>query len=274
MENYIKIYKCFLNEESEYFLDEDELFAYVCISAYNLKKFYTSYTRIVQILKQKEYKIENHRSSKEKIQKGIIGLKNKNIINIIEDKKNRDYLLINNIYSDNIYINININIIQKINNNLHNIRKLIYMYILLSVNIYNNWCEKDNIKNKNMFNYRTVDSHFNILEKNKIIKKNINNEKQYTLYDDIDLYNLNNNNNFNNGIIYFISDTKYIKIGVTNNVEKRLKELQTGNPKKLKVIKIIYCENPYYVEKMYHELFKSKRKEGEWFDILDIVKEL
>jgi len=35
-------------------------------------------------------------------------------------------------------------------------------------------------------------------------------------------------------MVYFISDGTYTKIGVAVNPEKRLRELQTGNPKPFK----------------------------------------
>jgi hypothetical protein len=63
-----------------------------------------------------------------------------------------------------------------------------------------------------------------------------------------------------------------VKIGVaTDSVNKRLKELQTGNPNKLKILKSVFVDNPFEVEKNYHTLFKTKRINGEWFDILNIM---
>ena len=74
------------------------------------------------------------------------------------------------------------------------------------------------------------------------------------------------------GFVYFITDGEFVKIGVADNVEKRLKELQTGNPKELTVVRSVYCENPYYAEKLFHDLFRYKRVNGEWFKIDNIHK--
>ncbi len=74
------------------------------------------------------------------------------------------------------------------------------------------------------------------------------------------------------GWVYFISDGHYIKIGHTENLERRLMAIQNGNPNRISIIRKIFCEKPAYVEKMYHELFKSFRINGEWFDIMNCVE--
>ena len=44
--------------------------------------------------------------------------------------------------------------------------------------------------------------------------------------------------------VYIISDgSGYLKIGVAASLEKRVKQLQTGNPNELKVIGVIRCAN-------------------------------
>jgi hypothetical protein len=70
--------------------------------------------------------------------------------------------------------------------------------------------------------------------------------------------------------VYFISDGQFIKIGKANNVEKRMKELQIGNPHKLKILKIIKCSNEhsaYELERFFHSILHSVNKSGEWFHL-------
>ena len=66
-----------------------------------------------------------------------------------------------------------------------------------------------------------------------------------------------------------------IKIGVTNNVKKRLSSLQAANPYKLKVL--YSCEGSYPHEKVLHKFFKKYKKRGEWFhpaeQILGAIKD-
>lgn len=65
------------------------------------------------------------------------------------------------------------------------------------------------------------------------------------------------------------------KIGITKNVKKRIKNLQTGCPNKLSVVQIFesekYCGK---IEKSLHKRFECYKQkemfnnlEGEWFDL-------
>ena len=59
-----------------------------------------------------------------------------------------------------------------------------------------------------------------------------------------------------------------IKIGVADDVDKRLSELQTGNPFELSIIAVINCdsrEHAYHTEGRLHRLFKRCHIRGEWF---------
>lgn len=69
--------------------------------------------------------------------------------------------------------------------------------------------------------------------------------------------------------IYFITDGEYVKIGTTKNLNKRLKALQTSNPKKLKVLYAFTTDWPYTIESGLHKNCKNKHVRCEWYDILD-----
>ena len=64
---------------------------------------------------------------------------------------------------------------------------------------------------------------------------------------------------------YLILDTgsNMVKIGKSNDVEKRLGILQIGNPSQL-VIKHVFSRD---IERVLHRYFKSRRVRGEWFDV-------
>lgn len=70
-------------------------------------------------------------------------------------------------------------------------------------------------------------------------------------------------------IIYFITDGEYVKIGVTTDLNKRLRGLQTGNPRRLKVLYSFTTDWPYTVESKLHKKYENKNVGNEWFDILD-----
>lgn len=70
--------------------------------------------------------------------------------------------------------------------------------------------------------------------------------------------------------IYFIinPDSQAIKIGKAKNVFKRLKDLQTGSPAELKLLKIIDVragKEAREREEQFHQKFQHLRLIGEWF---------
>jgi hypothetical protein len=75
-------------------------------------------------------------------------------------------------------------------------------------------------------------------------------------------------------MLYLISDGEKLKIGVSKNPQKRLTQLQTGHPKKLKIIKIYDVPN-YHEKRLHRQLWMFReRHNGEWFtvNIPDLVK--
>lgn len=63
-------------------------------------------------------------------------------------------------------------------------------------------------------------------------------------------------------------DGKIYKIGVTQkNISERIKELDTGNPKKMRVVSEYITEYPYKVETFLHHVYDSKQVKGEWFKL-------
>lgn len=72
-------------------------------------------------------------------------------------------------------------------------------------------------------------------------------------------------------MIYFIrSYNQFIKIGRSNNVDARLKGLQTGSPIKFKVKAIL--EGGSKTELALHQMFSHIRHNGEWFRYTDELK--
>jgi hypothetical protein len=72
----------------------------------------------------------------------------------------------------------------------------------------------------------------------------------------------------NTSYIYIISDGQDYKVGVSINPNKRLKHLQTGNPKKLKIIALFEVDKKdvYKMEKEAHRKIQAwYPKRGEWF---------
>ena len=71
-----------------------------------------------------------------------------------------------------------------------------------------------------------------------------------------------------NGFVYLIADTinETYKIGKTkNDVNKRLKQLQTGNSSELILIDTFKTDYPYRLESILHNKFRHKQIQNEWF---------
>lgn len=63
---------------------------------------------------------------------------------------------------------------------------------------------------------------------------------------------------------------KPVKVGITSNLDGRLRALQTGSFRKLVYVMTLATPNreiSSYMEAAFHSLQKDRRLEGEWFDI-------
>lgn len=75
------------------------------------------------------------------------------------------------------------------------------------------------------------------------------------------------------GYIYLLAEwgneLRY-KIGITkNDVEKRLKQLKTGNSNDIKIIHTYQSTNYKKIEGILHRRFNPVRENGEWFTLTD-----
>lgn len=74
-----------------------------------------------------------------------------------------------------------------------------------------------------------------------------------------------------NGYVYVIlnPELEHYKVGVSQDVSKRLAELQTGSSVALEVLMSIETSDPYSLEKELHARFAGKRLSGEWFKLTE-----
>jgi len=68
-----------------------------------------------------------------------------------------------------------------------------------------------------------------------------------------------------NGFVYLIQFGNEYKIGTSNNVERRFRELKTQMPYEGKIIHTIQTGDPKGIEAYWHNFFAEKRLKGEWF---------
>lgn len=69
------------------------------------------------------------------------------------------------------------------------------------------------------------------------------------------------------GYVYLIKFGNEYKIGNSNNVERRFREIRTQMPYSGKIIHTIATGDPEGIEAYWHQYFKEKRLKGEWFNL-------
>ena len=72
--------------------------------------------------------------------------------------------------------------------------------------------------------------------------------------------------------IYFLQCSGNYKIGVAENVEKRIRVLQVGNPHEITLSFSYHFPEKHHafrMEKIFHEAFKKLSRRGEWFSLDD-----
>lgn len=69
------------------------------------------------------------------------------------------------------------------------------------------------------------------------------------------------------GVVYLLECEGFYKIGITDDVRKRLSQIQTSTPFNVKLIHSIPLANAWLLEKHLHERFAKKRVRGEWFKL-------
>lgn len=71
----------------------------------------------------------------------------------------------------------------------------------------------------------------------------------------------------NDGYVYLLQFGEEYKIGSSNNVERRFREIKTQMPYEGKIIHTIETGDPAGIEAYWHHHFKNKRLKGEWFKL-------
>lgn len=68
--------------------------------------------------------------------------------------------------------------------------------------------------------------------------------------------------------LYILTDGENIKVGISNSISKRIKQLQTGHPKIISVVssyKIFFKDRFSFEARCHGKLSTLFQKRGEWF---------
>lgn len=72
------------------------------------------------------------------------------------------------------------------------------------------------------------------------------------------------------GYVYFLkSSNGPVKIGKTNNLDQRIKQIKPKMPFQSNLIHSWRCDEPLSIESCLHDFFKEQRVNGEWFELTE-----
>jgi len=139
---------------------------------------------------------------------------------------------------------------------------------------------KKNFVFKENYLYKKYYTLSELMEIKLSVELTIEKYKRNNLNDEI-INHLNAENSKNNETIYkkpkkskqglyLISHGKeFLKIGITKDIERRFKEINSTNPSQTKVL--FFIKDVYLLEKILHLKFDQYRFDSEWFYYKDII---
>ncbi len=69
------------------------------------------------------------------------------------------------------------------------------------------------------------------------------------------------------GYVYLVKHDRHFKIGRSNDVTRRRREIALLLPNELEHVHVIETDDPEGIEQYWHRRFESRRTRGEWFDL-------
>jgi ribosomal protein L20 len=70
-------------------------------------------------------------------------------------------------------------------------------------------------------------------------------------------------------LVYLVKSGNYYKIGRSDNIDRRISEMQTGSPHLVQLVHKFETTDGK-AEKLLHQIFKRKNRNREWFELTDL----
>lgn len=118
---------------------------------------------------------------------------------------------------------------------------------------------------------KTVTQHFKKLDLLAALSRLAEQDHHYaqiaSMMDEVEATIIYRNPSLREGWVYLISSGAFYKIGRSDTLERRVKEIRVAQPEAATLLHAIRTDDPAGIETYWHRRFADQRANGEWFKL-------